>query len=727
MEELLGRSLGPYQLLERLEPTGPFPLFRAVDRRLFNRPVTVTVFPLPADDDERIARFERAAEALVELRHPHIQPLQDFGEFGQYGYAVAPRVEGLPLTALLGHPQPRDVALRLVAALCDALDYAHRRGLVHRAIAPATIQVTTPRPDELDLEEAWPLFTEFGYAGIDEAVLTHPALAPYQPPEQGLGHDYGRADLYALAAVLAALLTGAPLPADPQVREAVLPPELAGVLQRALSATPAERFGSGAEFVAALQEATQTERRTDDADAPALLEEARAAVTAGRFRAAGRAYGAYLELRPDDDLARRELTAIQGRLIRPRRSPPGPAPTATEEAPPGDTNTPDEAPSAEGIAGELRPLLPLPEPVATPAEEAGQSDEAAPTPPAPRWSLFRRRGAAPESTPPAASVTATSSVPAPAKPLPSTYRANQRPAAGVPLKPLVAPARERERLVLPSALAALVLVLAVALTSGVLLKRYNRGTATPGHVGGSPAVGSASVPTGANGVALPSQQSVTATAGPAGNVIATIPIAPTSPPPTPTPVPPPTLLPPVLTDQFGDPNSGFPRQPGEQQNPAYWNGEYIIVVPTPGNYTIADLAGKTFGDLVLEVDARAVGPLNGGSYGLVFHKVATGGGIDEYFVQVDPQAGAARLVHWNGSQALELLPMTPNAAIKKGEEVNHITIICKANLITLFVNGVQIAQVTDTGPVQGSVGLRADAGTAQFEAHFDNFIIRPAR
>lgn len=733
MEQLLGRSLGAYQLIERLEPDGALARFRAIDRRLFDRPVVVNVFDFDAGVEDLAARFERVAAELVELRHPCIAPLQDFGEQGQYAYVVTPYIETTRLSQLLlPRPLAQDTAFRTIAALSDALDHAHRRGIVHRAIAPATIALVSSVASDDAQRDEWPLFTAFGYAAIDERLSLHPDLALYQPPESGSGIDYGRVDLYSLAAVLVAMLTGQPPPSDARVRDAVLAPAVAPVLRRALSYSPTERFGTGAEFVAALREAASTAEGTALDDPLARLDEARAAVAAGRYRAAGRLYTTYLEQRPDDEMARREFVAIQSRIPRVRAQPVD-APPAGEVPVAGDATAPQPEPPGEPAqatattpaGANLRQLLPIvPD---GPGTHAGDQAEADTGKGGGRWSLRRRPG-----SPRRGQAPGSARAPALARTLPSTYRAGQSPESGPILRPLVAPAGQRQRLVLPSVLAAIALLLLVTLVGGAYLRRGERGaggTSTSqsgaprgaiGAINGTPEVTTtvdAPAPTEAGAVVTPSAVS---------NVITTIPIAPTGRPVTPTPPPTPPPLPPVLVDEFGDPNSGFPRQPGAQANPAYWNGEYIIVVPTPGDLTVADLAGKVYGDLVIEVDARAVGPSNGGLYGLVFHKIQNQDGIDEYFLVIDPAAGAARLVRWAGTTATDLLPMTPNPAIKTGEAVNRIQITAKANMITVNINGVRIIQVTGNGPQSGSVGLRADAGTAQFEAHFDNFIIRPA-
>ncbi|HET8631754.1 MAG TPA: family 16 glycoside hydrolase [Thermomicrobiales bacterium] len=712
MEDLLGRLLGPYQLIARLERPGPYPAFRAVDRRLFNRPVTVTVFARPPGAGA-LPRFERVAEALTGLRHPYILPVQDFGEQDALAYAVSPYLDGPTLAACRGRPCSLEEALRLVAALGDALDYAHRQGLAHGGLTADTILLANVLPGDDVFHDAWPFLADFGFLGLASdagAGIVLPELPPHAP-EAG---DARRSpfpsaapDLYALAAVLAELLTGArPGAADAAAARAGLPPALGGVLARALAPEPADRYASGAELVLALQEAMRADSQGDDAAAPALLETARAAVTAGRLRAARRAYTDYLRLRPADALAQRELAAVEGRLIHPRHrlasaetARPAEGQAAAGAAPAAKDATSDDQPAAPPAAAQPTDQ-PAPDAAAaaSPAPAAVAADADPSRPPARRWPFGRGTAPAP----------------------PEGRRANQPPARPPTFKPLVAPARERQRLILPSVLGAVALVVLVALVGPALVRRTDRATGTPVRGAlASPRAGGAGSAVALGGAA------------PTSDVPATLPVAPTPAPVTPTPVPTAPPLPPVFTDEFNDPSTGFPRQLPGQQQPPYWQGVYIIQVAQADGYQIAELNNPKFppfGDLSIEADMAAIGATNGGSYGLVFHRQAAGGSINEYFALINPEAGTVRLVHWDNGQHTDLLPPTPNAAVKKGGAINHLTVVCKATLITLYVNGTEVFQTNDpNGPQGGTVGLRVDAGTGPIEVHFDNVMIRPVR
>lgn len=722
MVELIGRTLGPYHLIERLDRGTPYTTFRAIDTRLFNQPAAVTVFDVPPGDDDFLHRFEHLAETLTDLRHPNILPLQDFGEAGGLAYVGTPYLEGATLATILGRPQRLEEVLRLAATTGDALDYAHRRGLVHGGIAPGAIQLLNLPPREESLDATWPLLGDFGFAQIAGSLATaHPALAPYQPPERGPGVDRVRADLYALAGVLVAALIGAPPTLDGVGRGAALGTELAATLDRALALDPGDRYSSGAELMLALSEAVVADGREQHESAAPLLEEARAAVTDGTFRAASQAYGAYLRLRPDDELARRELATLESRRAESLRRR---VPAAAGEA--AATISPGAAPAVEApAAADERPTAADPATVAPavpPATGANPEEtteatggQVAPSPdrsPSPtRWRLFRRRGT-------------TGGVPPPTPPAPA---GSLRPA--LPLRPLVSPARERQRLVLPSAIGALVLTLLLVF-GGSALSRWRgnateNGTATALVRGGAPITGAApgTGTAGPLGVA-----SSTAGRPAATNVPATLPVAPTSTPQLPTPVPTLPPLPPVLEDSFFDQASGFPLRADGREGSGYQNGEYVILVPEPDGYTIADLAGREFGDLALEVDARTVGPSLGGGYGLAFHRQIRGGSIDQYFALLDPEAGTVRLVRWSGNERAELVPPTPHPAIARGEETNRLVVIVKGTQVTIQVNGVQVAQIVDlAGPSAGLIALRADAGTGPIEVHFGHLTIRPAR
>jgi hypothetical protein len=711
---MMTQPLGPYQPIEQIDAGGPYTTHRAIDPRMFGQPIAITVAAIPADDAEFVQRFEQGATALTALRHPNIQPLLDFGDTAQQVYLVTPYLEGPTLATIIGQPRRPVEALSLIATLCEALDHAHRSGLPHGGLSPEAIQLVNLPPGEDTLFAAWPIVHYHGFAALLGPGDTTSSAA-YRPTVAAASNPSAD-DFYALAGILQALLTGVP-PNDEAAEAALdaLPEGLAATLRRARAADPTTRFGSGADFVLALRDASATARRDEDQHAGGLLDEARNAVAAGKLRAASEAYSAYLLVRPNDEMARREFATIEGRRteIARRRAEAAKAAAAKAalSAPPAATT--------EGASAQAAPRAPTD---TTPA--------AAQVPPDDDWGANPLVSAAPQS--PASrfelrNIFSFGNAPgeqASGRPLgPGGVGTTRQAGHSAPprdFRPIAAPARQRRQAVLPVAIAAAALLLILVLGGALVSRQRSQQGTNPTQ--------------SAPGIASPQTANATRTATRiAQNVPPVIPIVPTMPPRTPTPVPTLPPLEPVITDTFGDPNTGFPREPGGLVEAGYQTGEYILRVPQPDGFEIAELVGCTqvsnciFGDMVLEVDARAVGPTAGGSYGTVFHRQFAGAYV-QYFVLVDPEAGTVRLVRWNDSDRVEVIPPTPLAQILKGESVNHLTITTKGATITVGVNGANLPTITDpSGPLFGIVALRADAATAPIEVHFDNFTIRPVR
>ncbi len=176
-----------------------------------NRPVAIKILELGHGADFDFAdRFRREAEAMASLSHPHIVAVHDFGSAGmKYLYLVMEFVDGTDLTHVLRAGQMnQDLALYLLPQVCDALGFAHERGLVHRDIKPANILITSD----------WRVkVADFGLAKkMDPAgtLLTRTNLimgtAEYAAPEQmeGAPDVDGRADIYSLGVTMYQMLTG---------------------------------------------------------------------------------------------------------------------------------------------------------------------------------------------------------------------------------------------------------------------------------------------------------------------------------------------------------------------------------------------------------------------------------------------------------------------------------------------------------------------------------------
>jgi serine/threonine-protein kinase len=185
-------------------------VYSARDRRL-NRPVAIKVLPPELAYDPAVrTRFTREAQTSAQLSHAHIVPIYDVGERDGLAYFVMALVSGGNLAALLAHvPRPPiDEARRLLREICDALTYAHQRGVVHRDIKPDNIL--------LDAESGRAIVTDFGIARAMEAGgrLTATGIAvgtpAYMSPEQAVGEREvdGRSDIYSLGVLGYQMLTG---------------------------------------------------------------------------------------------------------------------------------------------------------------------------------------------------------------------------------------------------------------------------------------------------------------------------------------------------------------------------------------------------------------------------------------------------------------------------------------------------------------------------------------
>src|SRR5512136_3174482 len=138
-----GSSLGPYQIVAPLGAGGMGEVYRAHDSRL-GRDVAIKVLPphLAAAPEVR-ARFEREARTVSQLDHPHICVLHDIGHQEGTDYLVMELLEGETLAHRLEKgPLPVAEVLSLGAQIADALDRAHRAGVVHRDLKPGNVMLT---------------------------------------------------------------------------------------------------------------------------------------------------------------------------------------------------------------------------------------------------------------------------------------------------------------------------------------------------------------------------------------------------------------------------------------------------------------------------------------------------------------------------------------------------------------------------------------------------------
>ena len=141
-----GSRLGPYEILSALGAGGMGEVYRARDTRL-NRNVAIKVLPAAlAGDPERMARFQREAEVLAALNHPHIAAIYGLEVKDGEHALVMELVEGDELSQKIRSTagMPLDEVLSIAKQIASALEAAHEQGIIHRDLKPANIKV---RPD----------------------------------------------------------------------------------------------------------------------------------------------------------------------------------------------------------------------------------------------------------------------------------------------------------------------------------------------------------------------------------------------------------------------------------------------------------------------------------------------------------------------------------------------------------------------------------------------------
>ena len=256
-----GRRLGRFELRARLGAGGFGTVYRAYDTMLRREVALKLPHPGRFESEESQARVLREARAAAQLYHPYIVPVYDAGMEGETFFIASAFVEGKTLARFMDEgPREFREAATIVAKLAAALDYAHRRGIIHRDVKPANIMVGA---------NGDPALMDFGLARFlesedklthDGAVLGTPA---YMSPEQAQGqHDVvgPASDQYSLGVVLYQLLcdavpfTGTPAavisdimekePPAPRAVRPDVPRDLETICLKSLAKTPGERYPS---------------------------------------------------------------------------------------------------------------------------------------------------------------------------------------------------------------------------------------------------------------------------------------------------------------------------------------------------------------------------------------------------------------------------------------------------------------------------------------------------
>lgn len=384
-----GSIFAEYTILKLLGAGGMGKVYLAQHPRLPRHDALKVLRRSLSADDEYEERFRREAEAAAVLDHPNIVRVHDRGEYRGRLWIAMEYIDGETLGELICRRfpagMPAAAVIPIVASIADALDYAHRKGVVHRDVKPSNILVT--EQDDGDLNA---VLADFGIArqlsgpsGLTASNLAIGTIA-YAAPEQLMGSEgLAQADQYALAATTFQMLAGTPPfqhdnPVTVISHHLNTPPPLVSeqrpelqpfddVLAAALAKDPAERFRNCSDFVAALAE------RLDDPDADEASDAA-STVVRGVPRPAGPAavprHRLAVLARPAIVLPLALVLVGSVATVIPRLLPDEPTETATaaEEAPAGVV-APPTAPAFEGTfrvdanrAGEKYNGVPNPQP-----------------------------------------------------------------------------------------------------------------------------------------------------------------------------------------------------------------------------------------------------------------------------------------------------------------------------------------------------------------------------
>jgi tRNA A-37 threonylcarbamoyl transferase component Bud32/tetratricopeptide (TPR) repeat protein len=288
---LEGQNLGPYRIIAQLGQGGMATVFKAYHAKL-DRYVAIKIMHQAFQEDPAfLARFEREAQIVARLEHPHIVPVYDYAEFNAQPYLVMKFVEGQTLKARFNDGALKlDEITRLMTAIADALDYAHRQGVLHRDIKPSNIIID---------KDGVAYLTDFGLARIaqaGESTMSQDMLLgtpQYISPEQAMGKKEldSRTDIYSLGVVLYEMIVGrVPFSADtpyaiihdhiyrplplPTIVNPDIPEAIEKVLLKALAKDPADRFETAMQMMDGLKAAVKstgiTELKADRATVAAV-------------------------------------------------------------------------------------------------------------------------------------------------------------------------------------------------------------------------------------------------------------------------------------------------------------------------------------------------------------------------------------------------------------------------------------------------------------------------
>jgi len=302
---VMGRQIGPYQILSLLGVGGMGEVYLAQDTRL-ERSLALKVLPTAwASDQDRMRRFVREARAASALKHPNVAHIYDIGEWNGIQFIAMEYVEGQTLAAKIrNHPLNLTEAVEIGIQVADALDEAHSKGITHRDIKPANLMLTARgQVKVLDFGLAKVTWAKglAATSNLSTVVNTEAGLVmgtmEYMSPEQVLGKEVDhRTDVFSLGVVLYQMATGR-LPFSGKSRNETLdhilhgqpeaiarfnynvPVELERIVRKCLEKDRERRYQSARELLVDLRNLKSEPREGWSAEGSARFPEDRAPAT----------------------------------------------------------------------------------------------------------------------------------------------------------------------------------------------------------------------------------------------------------------------------------------------------------------------------------------------------------------------------------------------------------------------------------------------------------------
>ncbi len=263
---MIGKRIGPYEIIEEIGKGGMATVYRAYQPNLDRYVAVKIIHRAIALDAASLERFQREARLLTRLVHPHLLPIYDYNAEHDPPYIVMRYLDSGTLKGIIDKGTlPHEEIIHMLRQLASALDYAHRNNVIHRDIKPSNVMLD---------QDGNAFLTDFGIARTIEAGqdMTQSGFAlgtpGYMSPEQGMGVDglNSRADIYSLGIMTFQMLTGKmpytgetplsiifkhisdPIP-DINTFDPKLSSETNAVMARVLAKQPEDRYATATEFV----------------------------------------------------------------------------------------------------------------------------------------------------------------------------------------------------------------------------------------------------------------------------------------------------------------------------------------------------------------------------------------------------------------------------------------------------------------------------------------------